>query len=75
MSAEALDKEDKIFFYIFQVRNTHLIGTVKQFLKLDGIFSVKINNMLARMLCQSCVVSAVGSFEKLLDIRNMDQLS
>lgn len=45
--------------WILQVRNTVLMGTVKQLVKLDGIFLVKINNMLALMLFLSCVVSVV----------------
>lgn len=46
-------------YWILQVQNTVLMGTVKQLLKLDGIFLVKINNMLALMLFLSCVVSVV----------------
>jgi hypothetical protein len=41
------------------VLNTVLVGTVKQLLKLDGIFLVKINKMWALMLFLSCVVSVV----------------
>ena len=45
--------------WILQVLNTVLVGTVKQLLKLDGIFLVKINKMWALMLFLSCVVSVV----------------
>jgi hypothetical protein len=36
-----------------------MMATMRQLLKLDGIFSVKIRNMLALMPFQSCVVSGV----------------